>query len=225
MNSRFRVRHGEDGYPISRFITHQAMTLGLSRRDLACRLGYQKISNGHRALAEALTTGKVPIHMWRHLGQALEIEQAVLDAVMELTARQHRDEAAVQCLVSFMPVINVGAAASGGSAGAATGSAPLAARSAIRPLTWSGDIDGGNCNTTVVPACSAAPPAGGAQIRNNRARAMGRVGIMEYLSGYVPITRLPGRLAWRRPTIPCRVVLTGGRRKKPGSPCSCYRRA
>ena len=98
MNSGFQLRHGEDGYPISRFITHQAMTLGLSRRDLACRLGYQKISNGHRALAEALTTGKVPIHMWRHLGQALEIEQAVLDAVMESTARQHRDEAAVQCL-------------------------------------------------------------------------------------------------------------------------------
>ena len=97
--------------------------------------------------------------------------------------------ARIACFVSshirtviFMPVINVGGATSGGSAAGAVGWTPLAARSAIRPLTWSGDIDRGNCNTTVAPAGSAAHPAGIAQSRSSSAKARDRAGIARYLS-------------------------------------------
>src|SRR5580692_4719220 len=99
--------------------------------------------------------------------------------------------------VSFMPVINGGGSAEGGSTGVAAGSAPLAARSAIRPLTWSGDIDAGNCNTTVAPAGSAAHPTGVTQSRSSSPKARDRAAITEYLSGFASITRLPGRTGGR----------------------------
>jgi hypothetical protein len=83
--------------------------------------------------------------------------------------------------VNFMPVINVGGSADRGSTGVAVRSAPLAARSAIRPLTWSGDIDGGNCNTTVAPPGSAAHPTGVTQSRSSSAKARDRAAIAEYL--------------------------------------------
>lgn len=98
MNSTIRLRFREQDYPISRLLVHRARALGLSRSDLARRLGYRDIGGAHKALAQTLTTGKVPRHMWRHLAQALEIDQATLDAVVELTTRQHRDEATVQAL-------------------------------------------------------------------------------------------------------------------------------
>ena len=99
MGSMFQVRFGEDGYPISRFIIHRAGILGLTRGDLARRLGYQDIGNAHKALAEALTTGRVPLHMSGHLAQALEIDQSVLDMVMEATARQRQDEFRARLLI------------------------------------------------------------------------------------------------------------------------------
>jgi hypothetical protein len=48
-------------------------------------------------------------------------------------------------------------------------------------LTWSGDIDAGNCNTTVAPAGSAADPTGVAQSRSSSPKAKVRAGIAEYL--------------------------------------------
>lgn len=92
MDSMFQMRYGEDGYPISRFIVARAQALRLTRSDLARRLGYRNIGSAHKALAETLTTGRVPCHMAGHLAQALEIDQSILDAVIESTARQHRDE-------------------------------------------------------------------------------------------------------------------------------------
>src|SRR5215472_19388895 len=76
-----------------------------------------------------------------------------------------------------MPVIKAGEAASGGSAGGAAGWTPLAARSAIMPLTVSGDIEGGSCSTTVAPAGSAAQPAGGGHSRSNSATTKYRASI------------------------------------------------
>ena len=64
----------------------------MTRSDLARRFGYRDIGSAHKALAETLMTGKVPRYMWSHLAQALEIDQSILDAVMELTARQQQDE-------------------------------------------------------------------------------------------------------------------------------------
>src|SRR4029077_7839676 len=97
--------------------------------------------------------------------------------------------------VNFMPVINGGGSAEGGSTEVTAGSAPLAARSAIRPLTWSGDIDAGNCNTTVAPAGSAVHPTGVTQSRSSSPKARDRAAITEYFSGFASITRLPGRTA------------------------------
>jgi len=48
-------------------------------------------------------------------------------------------------------------------------------------LTWSGDIDAGNCNTTVAPAGSVAHPIVVAQSRSSSAKARIRAGIAEYL--------------------------------------------
>ena len=91
MASIFQVRYEEGRYPISRFVTHRAKALGLSRADLACRLGYQDTSNAHKALAEVLTTGTVPRHMQKHLAKALELDEAMVEAVLELTIRQRQD--------------------------------------------------------------------------------------------------------------------------------------
>ena len=42
MSSTFRLRFGEHGYPISRLLVDRARALGLSRSDLARRLGYRR---------------------------------------------------------------------------------------------------------------------------------------------------------------------------------------
>jgi hypothetical protein len=80
-----------------------------------------------------------------------------------------------------MPVIKAGEAASGVSEGGAVGWTPLAARSEIRLFTESGDINGGNCNTTVAGAGSAAHPAAVTQSRSNNAKARDRAAIAGYL--------------------------------------------
>jgi hypothetical protein len=73
MSSTFRLRFGEHDYPISRLLVDRARALGLSRSDLARRLGYRGIGIAHRALGEALRTGTVPAHMRKHLADALEL--------------------------------------------------------------------------------------------------------------------------------------------------------
>ena len=92
MNSIFPLRFGEDSYPVSRFLVHRARELGLTRRDLARRLGYRDIGDAHKALTNALKTGAVPTHMRRHLGDALEFDEAVIDSVIGSTSRQRQDE-------------------------------------------------------------------------------------------------------------------------------------
>src|ERR1700738_4110674 len=99
-----------------------------------------------------------------------------------------------------MPVINGGGSAEWGSTGVAAGSAPLAARSAIRPLTWSGDIDAGNCNTTAAPASSAAHPAGVTQRRTSSPKAKDRAAIALYLGEIA--TKPPAK----RPAAPPRAL-------------------
>ena len=98
MDSVFRVRFGQDAYPISRFIAQHARMAGFSRRDIARRLGYHDIGKAHRALDDALTTGTVPPHMRTHLADALEVDDAVLDRVMTATLRQQQDEARARTL-------------------------------------------------------------------------------------------------------------------------------
>ena len=62
----------------------------------------------------------------------------------------------------------------------------MAARSAIRPLTASGDIDGSSCKTTVAPAGSAARTANVAHSRSSSARARVRAGIAGYFKRNYP---------------------------------------
>jgi hypothetical protein len=92
VSSTFQPRFGEDAYPIGRLILDRARSLSVSRTELVRRLGYRKIGNGHKALAEALRTGVVPAHMRNHLSSALALDEAVIDFVLESTSRQRQDE-------------------------------------------------------------------------------------------------------------------------------------
>jgi hypothetical protein len=92
VSSTFQPRFGEDAYPIGRLILDRARSLSVSRTELVRRLGYRKIGNGHKALAEALRTGVVPAHMRKHLSSALELDEAVVESVIESTSRQRLDE-------------------------------------------------------------------------------------------------------------------------------------
>jgi len=95
-----QVRYGEDAYPIARLISDRARALGLTRSNIARRLGYADIGKAHQVLATALTTGIVPPHMAKHLPAALQVDDRLLAAVLETTASQRRDEARAQVLVS-----------------------------------------------------------------------------------------------------------------------------
>src|SRR5712671_2100580 len=86
-------RLGEDRYPIGRFILDRARALGMSRTDLVHRLGYRDISSGHKALSAVLLTGVLAPHVANHLAEALEVDDAVVGAVIDATMRQKRDEA------------------------------------------------------------------------------------------------------------------------------------
>jgi hypothetical protein len=97
-STTFQARFDEDIYPIGRFILDRARALGLSRTELVRRLGYRRIGNGHRALAELLTTGAVPPLIAQHLADALQVDEAIVDAVTAATARQQQDEASQRTL-------------------------------------------------------------------------------------------------------------------------------
>ena len=92
-STTLQARHGEDTYPLGRFIFDHARALGISRTELVHRLGYRQIGNGHRALGEMLTTGTVPPQIAKHLADALQVDEAIVAAVMTATARQQQDEA------------------------------------------------------------------------------------------------------------------------------------
>ena len=94
MRSRtFQPRFGEDRYPIGRFILERSRVLGISRTELVHRLHYRDISSGHRALTEVLLTGVIVPHLAKHLANALEIEDVLVEAVVGATTRQKHDEA------------------------------------------------------------------------------------------------------------------------------------
>jgi hypothetical protein len=92
-SSTIRARFGENKYPIGRFILDRAQALGMSRSELASRLGYRDIGKGHAALAKALTTGTVPSHMAKHLADGLEVDGIIVDEVVAATEQQQHDEA------------------------------------------------------------------------------------------------------------------------------------
>jgi hypothetical protein len=83
----------EEKYPIGRFILDRARALGMSRNDLVRRLGYGDIGSGHEALSAVLLRGLVAPHVAKHLAGALEVDDAVIGAVIGATMRQKRDEA------------------------------------------------------------------------------------------------------------------------------------
>jgi hypothetical protein len=97
-SATIQARFGEDTYPIGRFILDRARALGISRSELVARLAYRQIGNGHRALAELLTTGAVPPLIAKHLADALQLDEAIVVAVMAATARQQQDEACQRVL-------------------------------------------------------------------------------------------------------------------------------
>jgi hypothetical protein len=97
-STTIQARHGEDAYPIGRFILHRARTLGLSRTEIVSRLGYRDIGNGHKALSELLTTAKIPPLIAQNLAQALQVDETLVASVISATARQQRDEDAQRTL-------------------------------------------------------------------------------------------------------------------------------
>ena len=92
-SATIQARFGEDKYPIGRFILHHARALGISRSDLVHRLGYRDISSGHKALSAVLLAGVVARHIAKHLAEALEVDEALVESVIGATTRQKRDEA------------------------------------------------------------------------------------------------------------------------------------
>jgi hypothetical protein len=97
-STTIQARFGEDTYPIGRFISERAQALRMSRTELVRRLGYRRIGNGHKALGEMLTTGTVPPQIAKHLAEALQVDEAIVDAVTAATARQQQDEACQRIL-------------------------------------------------------------------------------------------------------------------------------
>ena len=91
-SATIQARFGEDTYPIGRFILDRAQALGMSRSDLVRRFGYRDIGNGHRALTKVLTTGTVLPQIAKHLADGLEVDHALVHAVVVETARQQHDE-------------------------------------------------------------------------------------------------------------------------------------
>jgi hypothetical protein len=74
--SLIQARFGEDTYPIGRFLLERTRALGISRSELASRLGYRQIGKGHKALTAALMTGTMPPQMRKHRADALEVDDA-----------------------------------------------------------------------------------------------------------------------------------------------------
>jgi hypothetical protein len=97
-SATIQERFGEDSYPIGRFILDRARALGMSRTVLVRHLGYRQIGNGHKALTELLTTGRVPPQIAKHLSEALQVNEALVSAIMAATARQQGDEACQRTL-------------------------------------------------------------------------------------------------------------------------------
>jgi hypothetical protein len=92
-SSTIQPRFGEDAYPIGRFILDRARALGISRSDLVHRLGYRDIGSGHKALSEMLLTGMAGAHIAKHLAEALEVDDGLVESVIGAATSQKHDEA------------------------------------------------------------------------------------------------------------------------------------
>jgi hypothetical protein len=92
-SATIQAHFGEDKYPIGRFILHRARALGVSRNDLARRLGYGDIGSGHKALNAVMLSGLVAPHVANHLADALEADTTLVGSVIGATMGQKRDEA------------------------------------------------------------------------------------------------------------------------------------
>jgi len=88
-----QARFGEDRSPIGRFILERSRALGITRSDLVRRLRYRDIGSGHMALSAVLLTGVVAPHIAKHLANALEVDDALVESVIDAAARQECDEA------------------------------------------------------------------------------------------------------------------------------------
>src|SRR6266403_2217423 len=93
VSQTLQPRFGEDSYPIGRFILERSRALGISRSNLVRRFRYQDIASGHKALNELLLTGVLAPHVAKHLANALEVDDALVESVIGATTRQKRDEA------------------------------------------------------------------------------------------------------------------------------------
>lgn len=91
-------RYYEDRYPVGRFILRRAAELGLSRTDLVRRFRYTDLTNGHRSLSELMTMGVMPPQIGKHFAAALEIDDALADAILGATVSQREDEEGVSRL-------------------------------------------------------------------------------------------------------------------------------
>jgi hypothetical protein len=92
-SSIFQPRFGENKYPIGRFIVERSRALGISRSDLVHRLGYRDISSGHKALNAVLLTGIAGANIAKHLAEALEVDDTLVESVIDATTSQRHDEA------------------------------------------------------------------------------------------------------------------------------------
>jgi hypothetical protein len=86
----------------------------MSRSDLVRRLHYRDLGSGHKALSAVLLTGVLAPHVANHLAEALEVDDALVGAVLDATMRQKRDEGRGQRVeserayrVSFRPHLQV----------------------------------------------------------------------------------------------------------------------
>jgi len=93
-----QARFGEEKYSLGRLVLDRARALRISRTELVRRLGYRDVGNGHKALSELLTTGKMPPLIAQHLADALQVDAALVADVMAANARQQQDEACQRIL-------------------------------------------------------------------------------------------------------------------------------
>jgi hypothetical protein len=86
----FHARFHEDFFSISRLIVSRANDLGLTRRQVVERFGFEdRLAKGHTVLSDILTTGVVPPGLHSStLADTLEVDQLFLSEVLSATARQ-----------------------------------------------------------------------------------------------------------------------------------------
>jgi hypothetical protein len=97
-STTIQARFGERQYSIGRLVLDRARALGMSRSELVRHLGYRHVGNGHRALSELLTTGKIAPLIAQHLAEALQVDEELVSAVTAATTRQQQDEASQRAL-------------------------------------------------------------------------------------------------------------------------------